>query len=370
VTKLLAPDKHLCLNQKYFNLTPIKMSDPLIRCIHILRILPRYPRGLSVKKIVDKLSADSQFETVTERTIQRNMIILEGLFHGDITKNSQKEWCWRTNAATISIPGLTILQALTFNLANSYLSSLLPSSTVNELQPFFEQANAKLNQYPNDNIVNWKKKVAIIQQTQTTLAPDINPEVHALVSHALIYDQQIELNYLHLDDNESKYVLNPIGLVLRNGITYLISEKPENNEVLILSLHRIKEAKNLGRGFKRQKDFDLQKYIKNQHLSIGNIYTNNQSSKVTQSLKDKSIKVKLKFSKDLFKYISETPLSEDQVTTIHNDHIEVSATVQYSEQLIFWLRSYGPDVEVIEPGQLRDRLIEDIEQLNRKYKIS
>ena len=346
------------------------MSDPLIRCIHILRILLRYPRGMSVKNIIDKLSEDSQFESVTERTIQRNMNILEGLFYGDITKNSQNEWCWRAEAATISIPGLTILQALTFNLANSYLSSLLPSSTLNELQPFFEQANEKLNQNPNDNIVNWKKKVAVIQQTQTTLAPDINPEVHALVSHALIYDQQIELTYQHLDSNESKYVLNPIGLVLRNGITYLISEKPETNEVLILSLHRIKKATNLGREFNRQKDFDLQNYIKTQHLSIGNIYTNNQSSKVTQSLKDKSIKIRLKFSKDLFKYISETPLSEDQETTIINDHIEVTATVQYSEQLIFWLRSYGPDVEVIEPSQLRNRLIEDIEQLHRKYKIN
>ena len=345
------------------------MSDPLIRSIHILRILPRHPRGLSVKKITDLILNDSQFLPVCERTIQRNMKDLAELFNGDIRKNADGEWCWKDNAATISIPGLTILQALTFNLANSYLSSLLPSSTVNELQPFFEQANEKLNDNQYDKVVSWKKKIAVIQQTQAIIVPNINPEIHALVSHALIYDQQIKITYLHSDGIESAYTINPLGLVLRNRITYLIAEKPEDNHVQIFSLHRVKEANDLYRKFNRQKDFDLHNYIKTQHLAIGNIYVNNQSSKVTQSLNDRSINIKLKLSKDIFKYIAETPLSEDQKNTTYADHIEVTATVQFSEQLIFWLRSYGPDVEVIAPLDLRLRLITDIERLSTTYKI-
>ena len=346
-----------------------KVSEQLSSCLHILRIIPRYPTGLSVKNIIDAILDDSQFEPVCERTIQRNMKVIKKLFEADIRKNLEGEWCWKENAATISIPGLTILQALTFNLANSYLSSLLPSSTVNELQPFFEQANAKLNDNQNDKFVNWKNKIAVIHQTQATLAPNIDPEIHTLVSHALIYDQQIKINYLHSDNNEAEYTINPLGLVLRNSITYLISEIPDNSHVQIFALHRIKAAANLYRVFKRSKDFELQKYIKSQHLAIGNIYINNQSSKVTQNLNDRSIDIKLKFTKDLFKYIAETPLSENQKTTVYEDHIEVTATVQFSEQLIFWLRSYGPDVQVIAPLDLRLRLIADIERLNTNYEI-
>jgi predicted DNA-binding transcriptional regulator YafY len=302
------------------------------------------------------------------RTIQRDIQTIETVFG---INNIDSGWCWSVHAKAITIPGLTMMQALTFNLANSYLSTLLPSSTLNELQPFFDQANSTLINKRYDKLINWKKKIAVIQQSQALLAPNIDLDVHHLISNALLNDQQVKISYIHSDDTEMDYLINPLGLVLRNGITYLIAQQPENNYVQIFSLHRIKKAIDLYTTFFRDQDFELQKYIKKEHIYFGNFHYNSQSSRNVVSLKDTTIKVTLIFTKNAFKYLSETPLSEDQThLIIDHDHIQVTATIQYTEQLIWWLRGYGSDVEVIEPTILRDRLIEDIEQLNRQYKIN
>jgi len=340
------------------------MNEQLKRSLFILQMIPRYPSSITVSEIKDKLYEDSNID-ISIRTIQRDVLTFESVY--GIIKH-QSGWCWSERSQSISIPGLTMMQALTFNLSESYLSTLLPASNLNELKPYFEQADSKINTNTSAKFVNWKRKVTIIQQSQLLLKPDINIEVQKVISTGLLNDNQLSIVYTHSDGEEKEYIINPIGLVLKNGVTYLITEQVDNLYVQIFSLHRIKKAKDLYKNFQRDSNFDLNRYIEKEHLYFDNFNFNNRSSRDVYSQNNNEIIVKLNFTKNAFKHLAETPISEDQVTEIiDSDTILVTATTQYTEQLVCWLRGYGTDVEIIEPLFLRERMIEDIEALKEKY---
>jgi predicted DNA-binding transcriptional regulator YafY len=339
------------------------MNEQLKRSLIILQMIPRYPTSITAIEIKNKLYEDSNID-ISIRTIQRDVVTFERVY--GIIKH-ENGWCWGERSKSISIPGLTMMQALTFNLSESYLSTLLPASNLNELKPYFEQANSKITN-SSAKFVNWKRKVTIIQQSQQLLKPDVNIEVQKIISTGLLNDNQLLIVYAHSDGEEKEYTINPIGLVLKNGVTYLITEQVDNQYVQIFSLHRIKQAKDLYKNFQRETNFDLKRYIEKEHLYFDNFSFNNRSSRDVYSHNESEITVKLVFTKNAYKHLAETPISEDQVTeNIGKDNILVTASTQYTEQLVYWLRGYGTDVEIIEPLFLRERMIEDIEALKEKY---
>ncbi len=84
------------------------------------------------------------------------------------------------------------------------------------------------------------------------------------------------------------------------------------------------------------------------------------------SLKD--ITLKCIFEEKSAKYLTETPLSKDQeIIPYQPGYVLVKATVCYTEQLVWWVRGYGSAIEVLEPIELRDRIIKDVNELYKRY---
>ncbi|MFA7488088.1 MAG: WYL domain-containing protein, partial [Lysobacteraceae bacterium] len=68
--------------------------------------------------------------------------------------------------------------------------------------------------------------------------------------------------------------------------------------------------------------------------------------------------------------LEERRLSKDQRIEPNGDDADtaiVRATVRESERMVWWLRSHGPAVEVLEPAALRQRLAEDFAALAACY---
>lgn len=337
------------------------MNDQIYRQWQLLKLLPRNPKLITVNSLQDKLLDEGI--KVTLRTLQRDMNTLSEVFIGiDSCRLADHSvgWFWSDDAPIMNISGLTVNQALSFNLVNKYLTPLFPAVTLNDLRPFFEQAEATLESLHNNPLPEWPMKIAVVQPTQPLLPPIIKADIHKIVSEALLMDKQLHINYQRSSNEEQTYNLNPLGLVLRNGISYLIASKIDSNDLRTFALHRMISASATDKQAIIPAGFELQKLIDQGYMGF------NLSGKDSYQC----IKIKVVFDDFSIKHLYETRLSDDQVITARNDgNFLVTATVQETEQLFWWLLSFGFRVEVLEPVELREKMKASVKTLAEKYEI-
>lgn len=177
-------------------------------------------------------------------------------------------WCWAEDAPVLNLSGLSMNQALSFSLIKKFLSPLIPSVTLNELAPFFEQAERTLAAINKNPLLEWSNKIAIVQPTQPLLPLNVNPDIQNVVSAALLTDKQLDVTYRHSSGVEGDYLLNPLGLVLRSGVSYLVASKNDTDALGIFALHRIKRPELTNEDAVRPEGFDLQAYINEGHMGF------------------------------------------------------------------------------------------------------
>jgi predicted DNA-binding transcriptional regulator YafY len=337
------------------------MNDQIIRLFEILKILNRYPNELTIPQI--KSCLDDRRIEVSERTVQRDMNTLMAVFIGiDNKKHNDKSvgWFWSEDAPVMNLSGLTINQALSFSLIKRYLTPLFPSVTLNALGPFFDQAEATLEGLNENPLLEWPNKIAVVEPTQPLIPPIINTDIHKSVTEALLEDLQLNITYQPVGRNQQVYHLNPLGLFLRNQVSYLVASKVDTEDLRSFALHRMSKAEKVNKQAVHPKDFDFQKYITEQHI-LSNI-TGKKSFEPIQ----------LKFVADnwVATHLSESRLSEDQkIERIDDESSIVTATVQETEQLFWWLLGFGVRVEVLEPIELRKKMADSVKVLNEKYDV-
>ena len=171
------------------------MSDQINRLFEIILRLPRYPRSLTVDRIHKLLDAEGIYVDI--RTIQRDMLLLERALNPRISSQKCQDktvrWFYTKDAEVINPKGLTINQALTFNLLQKYLSPLFPATTLEDLEPFFEEAKTTLENLQGNPVLEWPKKIAIVQPTQTLLPPSLDPIIQSTITEALLKNRQLEI---------------------------------------------------------------------------------------------------------------------------------------------------------------------------------
>ena len=103
------------------------MSDAAFpRLLRLLQLLPPHPRTLDTTQLTALLAADG-FDT-TPRTVQRDLLKLEGMGFGLQCLDDSKPYRWRLapNSRAVMVPGLDVPQALALLLVEAHLSRLVP----------------------------------------------------------------------------------------------------------------------------------------------------------------------------------------------------------------------------------------------------
>ncbi len=320
--------------------------DTLLRHWTMLRLVPRHPRKVSTADLEERLT-DRGYPT-TRRTIQRDLDKLSMEFPLISDGNKPSGWSWQADAELFDVPGMDTTAALTFCMVESFLSHMLPKGCLAAISPHLKQAYRVLGQIEGSSLQHWPSKVRTVQRTQPLVAAEIHPEVMETVYEALFHDRQFVGEYCRRGDTEqSEYVVNPLGLVFADPVIYLVATLRDYEDVLLLALHRFSSARMLEDGCRHTGDFDLDEYLEEGALEFP----------VTENRED----IRLKFRMDQYvaQHLEESPLSEDQVITRHDeDMVLVEATVQDTQQLRWWLLGFGDQVEVVEPGELRNEFLQ------------
>ena len=151
-------------------------------------------------------------------------------------------------------------------------------------------------------------------------------------------------------------IINPLGLVLRGQIHYLICSMDEDKDnPRFLPLHRFTKAEWNGNTAYEPKGFSVDKYIKDNNL--GYLYSN------------KPVHLEAKFDKSAGFHLTESYLSKDQeITPLDDGRLLVKAKVSDTAQLRWWLLGFAGQVEVIKPKFLREEMVRNIKSMNKRYK--
>ncbi|NMM36000.1 MAG: WYL domain-containing protein [Glaciimonas sp.] len=315
--------------------------ETLLRQLAMLRLLPRYPRKIDTRSLHDELNRLGY--VVTLRTIQRDLNNLStALPLANDQQSKPQGWWWHADADPLEIPGLDPQSALVFKMAEQHLKQALPAATLESLRPWFKAANGVLEKQ-TDKVGSWMDKVRIIPRGQPLLPPNIDANVQAIVYQAVFESRRLAISYTPRGVPTSKeYEINPIALVQRDHLIYIVCTLRDYGNPVLLLMHRIRTAGLLDIPSRCPEGFDLDSYIAQGELGyrVG-----------------PPIKLIADFESSAAVIFFETPLSKDQtLRELSNGMIRLTATVPDTKELRAWLRGFGRDVSIVEPG---NRFLED-----------
>ena len=309
----------------------------------MLKLLPNRAPGLSAADLHQQLQ-DAGHRT-TKRTVERDLNELSRLFPLHCNdKGTPYGWYWQPGKS-IDLPGITVGEALTLRLVEDSIRPLVPGLMLKSLEPRFNQARQKLKALSEESAsARWIDKVASVQPTLNLIAPEINAEHLDVLQQALLEDQQLLCLYQSANKNRvQELTLNPLALVQRGQITYLVACADSFDDVRLYAMHRFEDVALKGKSSRRPADFELPDYIQSGAMQFGI---------------SESIKLRAWVDPALANRLRETPLSEDMALMVEPNGARLTATVNDSWELKWWLLSQAGAIRVDEPATLRQALID------------
>ncbi|MEB3766340.1 WYL domain-containing protein [Acinetobacter sp. MD2] len=284
---------------------------------------------------------------VSLRTIQRDLNQLAQRFLIESNKETPQGWRWKSDAPIQSLPHMTSSQAVTFMMVEEHLKHLLPPSLINEMTPWFDLARRSLSN--QNNVRQWVNRVRIVPASQPLIPPTIQQDAQQVIYEGLLQDKQIDCIYQGRGREEKTYSLNPLGLVQKGAIIYLICTRSDGSDVQTFALHRFKAASLSNQRALHPVNFDIDRYI-----DAGGLGFRIDSHKPSEL-----VQLKLTMHDYDAQTFYESQLSQDQtITAFGQQQIEISATVPFTSQLVWWLRSFGKKIIKIEPNEVAQQVNE------------
>lgn len=329
--------------------------DTLLRQWQVLRMIPRYPHKITAGDLHRKLQAE-QFD-VTKRTVERDLLSLSELFPlVSDERDKPYGWSWSKDAPVFNLPGLSHTEALTLAMVEQHLNTLLPSSTLQQLQPYFNAAKQHLSSIPqSERARSWLNKVRTVPPSQPLLPPSIKPAVQQTVYEALLADRQLEIKYLKRGQEKAvEYRIHPIAAVQRGHITYLYCRFSDYEDLRTLAVHRIQSATMLDEKTNVPTGFSIDDVISSGEFGF---------------CSGGEITLEAIFYNGAGDHLFETQIARNQtLIELENGAVKLVATLPNTLQLGWWILGMGDGVEVIQPKKLRNQIAATIDKMQARYR--
>lgn len=330
--------------------------ETVARQWQLLRLLPTYSAWATASALTAKL--DENGYPTSKRTVERDLADLSQVFPIECNdKGRPYGWRWR-RGAELSFPGVELAEALSLTLVEQFLARMLPLSLWRSFQPRLAHAQEKLEALRGRNkAARWAEKVRYVSPTLPLLPPKIDENVLEGVQQALINDRQLEVQYRGAGTEQAKRLtLNPLGLIQRGPVTYLVATAFKYTDIRYYALHRIETAEVGLNDALHPEDFSLA-----DHLAAGHGHFVTYDS-------EGEIQLEVRVLPELAQILAETPISGDMACSGDPGRPTITATVTDTWQLRWWILSQGSRIEVVKPAKLRDEIKGEVGRMARLYK--
>jgi len=326
-------------------------KSTLLRQWDMLKLLPSGRTGdphsgrwSKASEIRDKLNEAGY--RVSVRTVQRDLLQLSEVFPIELNDKNPRDYGWRwIKGAHLDLPGMGVAEALALRLVEIHLRQLMPASLFDGLEAVFGLARSKLNVLALHNRnpgKNWPDKIRVVPPAQPLLPPTVKPEIQAEIYRSVLNNQQIKVFYQPVcQDQPKEYRLPPLGLILRGAVVYLAASAWSYSDVQLYALHRFSSVEILEEPVRVPEGFGL-----DQALAKGLAEFSNRGE---------PIQLEIRCTEGVAAFLAETPLAADQqMEPEAGGWTRLTATVNDTWQLHWWLLGQGAGIEVIGPAELRE----------------
>lgn len=322
----------------------------LARQWEMLKRLPSRGPGITARELVEDLQEDGF--TVTKRTVERDLVDLSGQF-GIACNDEQKPfgWYW-LSGANMDFSSIELTDAVSLSLAEQLLKQMLPAPLLAALRPKFDQARKKLATLDGHPMAKLTQKVRYVPTSLDLRPPSLRDAILTIIQKALIDERQLAVRYAPFNERAKELTLNPLSLIQRGTVPYLIATAEPYTDPHIFAIHRVEKAEALEAKAKLPKGYSVDQFIEEGFMHFG---------PATE------IKLKARLSNELATYLSETPISEDQRIDFRKGSYQLEATVHDTWQLHFWILSQGANIVVLKPNTLRSSIRTNIESASKLY---
>ena len=327
-------------------------NNTLTRQWELLKLLPSRAPGMTSRDICQRLRECGH--DVSKRTVERDLALLENIFALSCNqKGKPYGWYWPQERAP-ALPGIALSEALTLRLLEDYIRPLVPAVMLQGLESRFSHARQKLEVLSEENpSARWLSKVASVHPAMPLLSPQLDAGVVETVQRALLEDNKLACHYYSAHSNRTAdHVLNPLGLVQRGQVTYLVATADPHTDVRLFAVHRIRSARQMEQACVAPEGFSLAGYVESEAMAFGT---------------PTPIKLKARVSATIARIISETPLSEDMQLEGEGEERLLTATVKDTWQLRWWALSHAGSLVVLEPEELKQALLEQLQDATKMY---
>lgn len=334
-------------------------QETALRYLAIYKCLASNPElKWAISTLQERLSQEG-FD-VSTRTLQRDLKNKLSLVFPIVCYDDTKPYRWGlTKGAITDLKIPDVPTALSLNLAQKHLQTLLPQTILEQLKSRFDSAEQYLKEQPNNRIVsNWQQRVYAIANAKALIPADIPKQTWSNVSDALLNKNQLHISYEKANNQGklSDWCIHPQGLVSRHNTSYLIATINEYKDLKILALHRIKDSQVLNKECKQCSVSKLKEYIQSGELGWG---TGEGEVELIADISPYTATV-----------LSETPLSDEQTITPlpNSDWHKLTVKVPKNQETLWWIHSLNHNIRVHQTKQWVQAIQTSLNKLQTMYK--
>ena len=318
----------------------LAMRDELqfFRRFTLLQHLPMQMRGKrSVEQLLQALNRAGMDST--SRTVQRDLIWLSRLFPIQSDQGTPRGWYW-TGSSHVDVPALDSLEALVLLMGYESLYMVLPKALTEDWDGYQRRAQQALAHSP---LAGWRHRVVVLS-SPIQRPPQLSPAVLLRTLESLEARKQIRFQYQAPGRKDTKeHTLSLWGLVLHDGVLYLVGVTDTIREPMIFAAHRSRSMEILTEAaILRPSTFSLEDFAR------ASLQFQHPGSRLS---------LQLQVDKAIVHLIQERPISEKQQVLCRGRRwCDVRAEVDDSQALRWWILSFGAAMRVVAPLTLFEEL--------------
>jgi len=292
---------------------------------------------------------------VSEDTALRYLNDLGSSGRLPVTKDG-RFWVLMQGAAfTLPLPAITLssAEATALSIAGRLLSQIHDEHNRPVTQALLKIVNA----LPQPVAAHQHSIVQMAKERQQN-QPDRSAIFEALAI-GWVTQHRVQIRYVTAEGKTfsckfDPYLFEPTGI---GRTIYIIGHCTPPNKLRTLKLERIERAELLkDEPFDLPMDFDGPGLLK--------------KAWVVMFGEQEPIMVRLRFTSRVVTRLKETLWHPTQHIQDTAQGCEMTLRISHTREIENWIRGWGPDCEVLEPPELRNRIIEDLRRSARTYGIS
>ena len=339
-------DSPFRLNALLIKEAAMARGDQLGRQWKIIQTLLVSRRGKSVMEIAGDLECHP-------RTVYRDLEALQVAGFPLYTDRMNGKNLWSlmdTVKNQVPIP-LDLAELMALYFSRNMMKVLKNTLFFDPLESFFNKIKTML---PGAYIRYLEQFEASVAVGQSPYKPyDQFKELIGIVNKAAVQKRHLEINYYTMSrKKKTRRKVAPYKIWFFNGTFYLVGYCLLRKDVRIFALDRIKKCQPLSETFEIPESFSFEDFIKDRF----GIYHGDPTA------------VKIWFSADIAGYIKEKVWHTSQTIEDRADgSIIFEATVAGTDEIKFWIMSWGSHARVLAPEALGREIKSEAEAVLKAY---